>query len=315
MPDLIVKSDLTQFQKNINSQFGEDGIIEEILNRISQAVTLDNWCVEFGAWDGVHLSNTCNLIKNKSYKAVLIEANIKKHRGLCKNFPSKDVIKICQFVTFDGASTLDCILQNTPIPNNFDFLSIDIDGCDYFIFESLKIYQPKIICIEFNPTIPNDVAFVQSKDFSIKQSSSAKSITHLATSKGYSLVAATYCNLIFVRDELQKYVIGTDDISLELLRDDTDCKTYIFFGFDGTVLSNRPSILMPWHNIKLDFKSLQQLPLILRRYPPDYNSIQKISFLLILLFKFPAQFYQRILKYKVRWSRKIGKFFRAQPRL
>jgi len=140
MPDLIVKADLTQFQKNINSQFGEDGIIEEILNRISQASMLDSWCVEFGAWDGLHLSNTCNLIKNKSYKAVLIEGDVKKHRDLCKNFPSQDVIKICRFVTFDGDSTLDRILQNTPIPCNFDFLSIDIDGCDYFIFESLEIY-------------------------------------------------------------------------------------------------------------------------------------------------------------------------------
>ena len=307
MPDLIVQSDLTQSRKNINSQFGEDGIIEEILNRISRASMLDGWCVEFGAWDGIHLSNTCNLIQNKNYKAVLIEADVKKHKDLCKNFPSHDVIKICQFVTLDGDSTLDFILQNTPIPTNFDFLSVDIDGCDYYVFDSLKIYQPKIICIEFNPTIPNDVEFVQPKDFSIKQSASAKSLTHLATTKGYSLVATTFCNLIFVKNEFKECVIGADDLALEELRDDADCKTYIFFGYDGTVLTNKSSIVMPWHNIELDLKSLQKLPFFLRRYPPDYNLIQKISFLFILLIKFPKQFFQRILMFKERWSRRIGK--------
>ena len=39
---------------------------------------LDNWCIESVAWDGVHLSNTCDLIQNKNYKAVLIEADVQK---------------------------------------------------------------------------------------------------------------------------------------------------------------------------------------------------------------------------------------------
>ncbi len=45
----------------------------------------------------------------------------------------------------------------------FDFLSIDIDGCDYHIFEQLELFTPKIICIEFNHMIPNEVEFVQVK--------------------------------------------------------------------------------------------------------------------------------------------------------
>ena len=66
---------------------------------------LDNWCIESGAWDGVHLSNTCDLIQNKNYKAVLIEADVKRHRNFCKNFPSQDVLKIYRFLTFDSYST------------------------------------------------------------------------------------------------------------------------------------------------------------------------------------------------------------------
>ncbi|WP_295399002.1 hypothetical protein, partial [uncultured Thiocystis sp.] len=93
---------LHTFAQNIYSQNGEDGIIAEVLKRISRSSELDHWCVEFGAWDGVYLSNTYNLIKNKGYKAVLIEGDQKKHNELCKNIPQCDVIKLNAFVTLDG---------------------------------------------------------------------------------------------------------------------------------------------------------------------------------------------------------------------
>lgn len=41
-----------KFQKNIYSQNGEDGIISEILKRLNLRENENNWCVEFGAWDG-----------------------------------------------------------------------------------------------------------------------------------------------------------------------------------------------------------------------------------------------------------------------
>ena len=53
--------------------------------RISQ-VKLDKWCVEFGAWDGVYCSNTCHLIRDKEYKAVLIEGDKSKFSELKKIF-------------------------------------------------------------------------------------------------------------------------------------------------------------------------------------------------------------------------------------
>ena len=52
--------DLNNFKKKIFSQNGEDGIVEEILNRLSGS--LDKICCEFGAWDGIHLSNIYNLV-------------------------------------------------------------------------------------------------------------------------------------------------------------------------------------------------------------------------------------------------------------
>ena len=68
------KDSLNNYSKKINSQFGEDGILLEVLKRLGTE-NLDRWCVEFGARDGISDSNTYNLIKNHNYKAVLIEGD------------------------------------------------------------------------------------------------------------------------------------------------------------------------------------------------------------------------------------------------
>ena len=61
-----------------------------------------------------------------------------------------------------------------PIPGiapdgELDLLSIDIDGNDYYIFESLARLKPELVVIEFNPTIPNDVMFVQERNITVNQ--------------------------------------------------------------------------------------------------------------------------------------------------
>jgi hypothetical protein len=284
---------LSTFSKNLNSQFGEDGIIEEVLKRLNDHTQTDGWCVEFGAWDGKYLSNTYNLIQNKNYKAVLIEGDSGKHEELCKNLPSEDVIKICAFVHFSGDSTLDALLKKTPIPQGFDFLSIDIDGCDYYIWESLELYKPKLICIEFNPTIPNEIEFVQSKDFSIKQGASAKSLTKLATSKGYSIISSTICNVFYIRNDLKDFVIGSSDLDLESIRDDAEFKTYIFSGYDGTIFVGPSPLVMPWHGLTVNYKSIQQLPKPLRTFFTDYSLFQKLFFFVYTAFKFPGNLKRR----------------------
>ena len=200
--------------KNVFSQNGEDGVIEKILGKL-KCTDIDKWCVEFGAWDGIHLSNTYNLIKNKQYNAILIEGDKKKFEDLKKNIPKKEVVKICKFVKFEGEDTLDGILKTTSIPKGFDLLSIDIDGCDYHILNSLEYYRPKVICIEFNPSIPNEVEYVQPKDFNIKRGASARSIINLGKEKGYDLVDITLCNIFMVRNDLSEFVIERNVIKLE----------------------------------------------------------------------------------------------------
>lgn len=179
-----MSNNLNSFARNTYSQFGEDGITGEILDRLTAKINLNSWCVEFGAWDGVHLSNTCALIRERGYRAVLIEGDQSRFVQLEANHPQPSVIKINRMVEFSGENSLDAILQTTEIPEDFDLLSIDIDGCDYWILDSLKKYKPKILIVEFNPTIPNEVDFIQKANFSVKQGCSPKSLHKLAASRG-----------------------------------------------------------------------------------------------------------------------------------
>jgi hypothetical protein len=94
--------DVKLVEKNVYSQFGEDGIVEYFLGKLSHAKTSDGFCVEFGAWDGIHLSNTYNLIKNRDFSGILIEGDKSKVKLLNKNIPSEKVIKLCEFVGFGG---------------------------------------------------------------------------------------------------------------------------------------------------------------------------------------------------------------------
>ena len=55
-----------KYKKNFYSQNGEDGIILEVLKRL-KIKNKELWCCEFGAWDGIHGSNTFNLVKNNIY--------------------------------------------------------------------------------------------------------------------------------------------------------------------------------------------------------------------------------------------------------
>jgi hypothetical protein len=266
-----LKSGLSAYSSNVNSQFGEDGIVREVLRILP---VRDQWCVEFGAWDGRHLSNTCRLIEEDSYSAVLIEGDARKFAELEANFASyPGVISFCRYVGFEN-DRLDNILGETSIPKDFDFLSIDIDGCDYHIWDSLKNYEPKVVCIEFNPTVPNGLEFVQTRDFSVAQGASLDSLVALGRTKGYELVSTTRNNGIFVRSEFYP-LFGIANNSVELLRKDTLWVSQVFVSYAGELLIAGANV-NPWNGIQLD-RMVRQLPKPLRTFPGNMGFLRRKS--------------------------------------
>jgi len=262
---------LNSCARNITSQYGEDGIIEKVLEIIGEG---NKWCVEFGSWDGKNCSNTYTLITEKGYSAILIEAAKKRFADLLKNFGNNErVTCLNEFVGFDESDNLDVILSRTKIPKDFDLLSVDIDGNDYHVWEAVREHRPKVVIIEFNPTIPKAVEFIQPRDFSVTQGSSLRSIAKLCKSKGYELVAVTKNNGIFV-DSKYFGLFGIEENSVEVMWTDQTFITHIFFGCDGTVFV-RGYGKSPWHKIPLKESKVQILPRWAIKRVNDKNYLRK----------------------------------------
>ncbi len=259
---------LLDHSKNVHSQTGEDGVIEKIREIVKAT---DQWCVEFGAWDGQHLSNTFNLVQNCGYSAVLIEGSRERFGDLTRRFSSNPKIyPLNAFVGFTSGDGLDSLLSKTPIPKSFDFLSIDIDGNDYHVWKAVAIYTPKVVCIEYNPSIPTQVEFVQEADPTLNQGSSLLSLVALGKVKGYELVAVTLLNAIFVKAEYFP-LFGISDNSPAKLREDQTLITHLFCGYDGTIFIKGNGRML-WHGMSYAGR-IRQLPAVFNRYSGNYGFI------------------------------------------
>ena len=260
------------------SEFGEDGIISAALDLLPDK---NGWCIEFGACDGRLHSNTYNLITSRDYRGVLIEPDKERFRDLQSTHGSGKHILLNASVGFTETDSLDALLP-AEVPKEPDLLSIDIDGNDYHAWAAIKSFRPKLLLIEFNPTIATGTRFVQEQRNGINQGSSAASLVELGRAKGYELIAITRINLLFV-DSAYYPLFHIPDNSLEVMRTDESDVPHIFVGYDGKVfLSERGgfgSISLLWHPpLTLRESTVQGLPRYLRTFPTCYSPTQQVLF-------------------------------------
>lgn len=228
---------MRQYEKNITSQFGEDGIIEYLFSKIG--ISESPWCVEFGAWDGEYLSNTYNLVFNQGFNCVYIEGDSNKAKEL-KNKISKlsnqKIFVLNNFVESQGVNSLDNLLGQTDIPKEFDLLSIDIDGIDYHVWKNFNNYNPKIVLIEHNPTIPPHIEYIPDEKNSLVGASTL-ALYNLGLKKDYCLVHCTDTNSIFVHKDLFTLFNIKENLPMQLMK--TDHITYLISKYDGSYLVNK----------------------------------------------------------------------------
>ena len=200
-----------EYANDVYSQHGEDGVIAELLRRIGVGAA-GGWTVEFGAWNGTHLSNTFHLVE-QGFRGVFIEGDPERFLDLLATTEKHPgMLPINSFVDplYDDPNSLDHLLWRTPVPIDFDVLSIDIDSYDYHVWKSTN-YRPKIVVIEINAIVPTDVTdyIYDLNDTSLGpthlnrryQMTSFRPMLELGRSKGYTFVLHTF-NMIFVRDDL-----------------------------------------------------------------------------------------------------------------
>lgn len=208
---------LGERRKNVYSQWGEDGILEAIFARIG---TANQWCCECGAADGVFFSNTKALI-DKGWSAVLIEADAEQFKKLRELYSEK----IGQIVyTFNNRLdavdyTFDRILSAVSAPLDLDLLVVDVDGQDYWLFNSMFKYRPRVVIVEYDPAA--DKGFIPPLNGDGQAGLNA--IINLGIGKYYWPVAITQTNVVFVQQELCPKLIEPEKHRHESVSGNTAC--------------------------------------------------------------------------------------------
>eukprot|EP00750_Incisomonas_marina_P002509 INCI12384.1.p1 GENE.INCI12384.1~~INCI12384.1.p1 ORF type:complete len:464 (+),score=66.61 INCI12384.1:77-1393(+) len=320
-----VNDSLVKHSTNVTSQSGEDGIIDAIFQLVDELAAAKNSprpparrarrVVEFGCWDGKHLSNSWHLVKECGWNAVLIEADETKFSDLINNYGKEiDCGRVCalnEVVTFDerfssvpeiynrtqsavsdGSSqirSLNRILDSVLSPENdtIDFLCVDIDGCDYHVLDSLLSEgkrRPLVICVEFNPTIPNHITFIQARCIAVQQGSSLRALVDLCKHFKYELVCTSTYNAFFVDScelpgvlrhlKAQATVFPDDSLGAEHAQrwndidfmHDTPMATDLFQLYDGTLRIAGCKKLL-WHRVGINEQQLQVLHPSKRTFP------------------------------------------------
>jgi len=184
--------------ENYYTQFGEWGILNAIFDRIG---TSNQYCLEVGAADGLFLSNSRGFIE-AGWKAILIEKDVdqfQKLNRLYQNWHFKDHVTCLQgVVEATGGLTLDGYLETCDAPNDIDLVVIDIDSADYHIFNSLLKYRPRVVMAEYDPNADPD--FIP--PINGEGQAGMQAIIKLGVGKLYYPIVATWCNVIFVQQDL-----------------------------------------------------------------------------------------------------------------
>ncbi len=211
---------LRNFEWRGFSQNCEDGIIAEIFCRIG---TKSRYCVEFGIESGIE---TCTrwLIEREGWSGLWIEGSPRDAAAARQRALKFGVAVKQEFIT---AENIQQIFRTVGVPVDLDLLVIDIDGNDYWVWQALRDYAPRVVVIEYNGSFkpPADWVMPYRPDHTWNLSdhygASLVALTRLAHEKGYSLVGCDSCgvNAFFVRrDELAGKFSHVGDVSRHYIR-------------------------------------------------------------------------------------------------
>lgn len=198
---------LESYGYKVYSQNDEDGIIHEIFRRIG---TKNKTFIEFGVQNG--LESNCHLLLFYGWRGLWIEGA----ENCCREMEIKfrpvienGQLKVAnRFITKDNINE---IFMEEGYSGEIDLLSIDIDGNDLYVWDAIKVVNPRCVIVEYNGKFPPDLEWKQAYNpthiWRIEtdwQGASLKAFEILGRNKGYQLVGTNLrgCNAFFIRNDL-----------------------------------------------------------------------------------------------------------------
>jgi hypothetical protein len=196
-------ADFNDHELRVRSQHGEDGLLFHIFDRAG--VTTRRY-VEFGFGDGREC-NTAGLNELFGWTGLLIDRDLDGVEAARAHYAGRGVQIVHDHVT---AENINHLLADY---DEFDLLSVDIDGMDYWVWQAIRA-RPRVVVIEYNAslgahrsiTVPYDPQFDRSQHpgNGIYHGAAITALATLGAGKGYRLVGgdSSGTNAFFVRDDI-----------------------------------------------------------------------------------------------------------------
>jgi hypothetical protein len=189
------------------SQFGDDGIIDYLAERIRPVESF----VELGVGDYTE-SNTRFLLVNRQWRGFICDGNTR-----LMNRVRQDAVSWQFGLTVSDAfitkGNVNALVEGAGFTGEIGLLSIDLDGNDWFIWEALTAVHPVIVVIEYNAvfgasapvSVPYDDGFQRfaKETTGLYWGVSLPALQVLAGRKGYAFVGCNSAgnNAYFVRHD------------------------------------------------------------------------------------------------------------------
>ncbi|MBO0949260.1 hypothetical protein [Fibrella forsythiae] len=207
--NINTSSSIQEAEFKVFSQFGDDGIIQLLINKLSLS---SQRFVEFGV-ESYEESNTRFLLLNNNWEGLVIDGS-KSHIDYIQKDPiywRHDLKAVNSFVT---AENINQLLSSNGFSGTIGLLSIDIDGNDYWVWKAITVVEAEVVIIEYNSlfgidrpiTTPYKADFVRTiaHHSNLYFGASLLALCDLGKLKGYTFVGCNQAgnNAYFVKDHL-----------------------------------------------------------------------------------------------------------------
>jgi hypothetical protein len=149
---------LERFEYRLFSQNGEDGILRRIFAEIGFR---SRQFVEFGF--STNESNSLRLVLHEGFAGLFLDASDWQVDRFNRAAGASSARAVRAFLTRD---TLQPLLLEHGTPADIDLLSIDVDGNDYWFWESLDRVSARVTVVEYNaalgPTLSLSMPYAES---------------------------------------------------------------------------------------------------------------------------------------------------------
>jgi hypothetical protein len=197
---------LTARRFRLSSQNQEDGLTLALLNEVGATCRR---FVEIGS--GLSGGNSAFLARECGWSGLMVDGHAAHMVQVGRRFPT--VKAVAAWVTREN---INDVITEHGCSGEVDLFSLDLDGCDYWIWEAMTACTPRIVVLEYNSmfgpdravTVPYDPKFDRHRHHTAYYGASLSALARLSGRKGYRLVAVepNGVNAFFLRNDLAPHI-------------------------------------------------------------------------------------------------------------